>query len=95
MTAQTATAQAPQNAPDFRTMANAIRFLAADAVDQGVASDPEGLAHARAAIKLRVKAGIARNIWGDAGYYRVLLGDDAIYNAARKALDSPQGILAP
>ncbi|MFZ1659522.1 MAG: S41 family peptidase [Flavobacteriales bacterium] len=72
-----------------------LNTLAADAVDQGVASDPEGLAHARAAIKLRVKAGIARNIWGDAGYYRVLLGDDAIYNAARKALDYPQGILAP
>ncbi len=41
MTAQTATAQAPQNAPDLlRTMANAIRFLAADAVDKANSGHP-------------------------------------------------------
>ena len=63
-----------------------LNDLAEDAQKQGVTSDPVGLGHAREAIKLRVKAGIARNIWGDAGYYRVLLGDDPIYRTARTAL---------
>ncbi|MGV9013266.1 MAG: S41 family peptidase [Flavobacteriales bacterium] len=63
--------------------------LAEDAQKQGVTSDPVGMGHAREAIKLRVKAGIARNIWGDAGYYRVLLGDDPIYRTARTVLARP------
>lgn len=67
-----------------------LEDLAADAVKQGVKRDPEGMARARDIIKLRVKAGIARNIWGDTGYYRVLLGDDDIYRAARKALEQPR-----
>ena len=45
-------------------------------------------------IALRLKAGIARNIWGDGGYYRVLLSDDNIYDRARQALRTGPGAAA-
>lgn len=63
-----------------------LEELAAEAEQQGVKRDPEGMRRAKAQIILRVKAGVARNIWADAGYYRVLLADDDIYGAAREAL---------
>ena len=40
-----------------------------------------------ATIAERLKAGIARNIWGDPGYYRITIVGDSIYKAARAALD--------
>lgn len=63
-----------------------LHALAKSATTQGVANDPKGLQQAASAIALRLKAGIARNIWGDSGYYRVLLSDDRIYERARKEL---------
>jgi len=65
-----------------------LHALAADATKLGVAGDPQGMMRSAAAIGLRLKAIIARNMWGDNGYYRVLLGTDAIYGQARSALTS-------
>ncbi|MBP8822665.1 MAG: S41 family peptidase [Flavobacteriales bacterium] len=65
-----------------------LEELADAAAKLGVAKDPKGLERSSAAIALRIKAGIARNIWGDNGYYRVLLGADSIYGQARTALHS-------
>ncbi len=59
----------------------------AEAADKlGVRPDPAGLARSRRIITERLKAGIARNIWGDAGYYRITIATDSIYSKARSAM---------
>lgn len=63
-----------------------LQGLVAEAASSGVADDPEGLRRSSSFISLRLKAGIARNIWGDAGYYRVLLGNDRMFERARASL---------
>lgn len=68
-----------------------LQELASEAEKQGVPKDPQALQRARGTIQWRVKAGIARNIWGDAGYYRVLLQEDEIYRKAIDALESKTG----
>jgi carboxyl-terminal processing protease len=65
-----------------------LQSLAQAAKSQGVAADPGALARSKALIVLRLKAGVARNIWGDDGYYRVLLVNDPVYDAAIKALNA-------
>ncbi len=52
----------------------------------GVHEDADGLQRSHRLIEERLKAGIARHIWGDAGYYRTLMASDSIYTAARNAL---------
>lgn len=63
-----------------------LEELAKEAESQGVKYDRESLEISAPLIARRLKAGIARNIWGDGGYYRVLLSDDQIYDRAREAL---------
>lgn len=63
-----------------------LEALAREARLLGVERDPAGLDRSAAVIALRLKAGIARNVWGEHGYYRVLLGEDRIYERARQAL---------
>ncbi|MBP7513431.1 MAG: S41 family peptidase [Flavobacteriales bacterium] len=61
----------------------------AEAADKlGVRPDPAGLTRSRRIITERLKAGIARNIWGDAGYYRITIASDSIYSQARSAMDA-------
>jgi carboxyl-terminal processing protease len=72
---------------DYSISEDQLQTLAKDAEDQGVALDPGGLDRSKDVIALRVKAGVARNIWGNAGYYRVLLSDDRVYDRARAALE--------
>lgn len=60
--------------------------LVVEAASSGVAEDPEGFRRSASVISLRLKAGIARNIWGDTGYYRVLLERDRMFEKARKEL---------
>lgn len=63
-----------------------MQGLVQEAARSGVAPDPKGLERSEKAIQRRLKAAIARNIWGDNGYYRVLLDDDAMYKKARAVL---------
>lgn len=63
-----------------------LEGLAKEAATLGVKEDPQGLRRSAPVIALRLKAIIARNIWGDNGYYRVLLDDDRVYERARDAL---------
>lgn len=72
----------------YAITAGDLQALAKTAAAQGVENDPKGLKESAPEIALRLKAGIARNIWGDNGYYRVLLSDDRIYDRAREALRS-------
>lgn len=67
----------------------ALDGLVKEAASAGVADDPQGLQRSATMISLRLKAGIARNIWGDNGYYRVLLDSDRFYRQAREALRHP------
>ncbi len=73
---------------DYIITPDQLQALAVEAKGLGVAIDQKGLQRSAPQIRLRLKAGIARNIWGDAGYYRILLGDDRIYEQARQALRS-------
>lgn len=67
-----------------------LERLAATAEKLGVPRDPADLQRSRKLIAERVKAGMARNLWRDAGYYTVVLGSDVIYLRARKDLvDGP------
>lgn len=63
-----------------------LNEFAREAGKLGVAPDPVGLSRSGRLIAERLKAGIARNIWGDDGYYRLTLANDTIYKAARAAL---------
>lgn len=77
----------PLNFDNNYVITNAqLQALAAEAKTMGVPEDPKGLQRSAPQINLRIKAGIARNIWGDKGYYRVLLSGDRIYERAKAAL---------
>lgn len=67
-----------------------LERLAEMAAKEGVPRDAAGLERSKGAIAERVKAAVARNLWGDAGYYRVILERDPVYLQARKEFDRPQ-----
>jgi hypothetical protein len=46
---------------------------------EGITIGPQGTQPARRQIAMRFKAGIARNMWGNDGYYRILLDKDSMY----------------
>jgi carboxyl-terminal processing protease len=53
---------------------------------EGIEHRPADAARSREQIAMRIKAGIARNVWGDDGYYRILLQKDRMYLRARDEL---------
>ena len=53
---------------------------------QGVASTTSDIARSRKTIGTRLKASIARNVWGNAGYYGSLLESDRIFQEADSML---------
>ncbi|MDQ3100757.1 MAG: S41 family peptidase [Bacteroidota bacterium] len=53
---------------------------------QGVPERPEELSRSKSQIATRLKAGIARNLWGNAGYYEIILDSDQIYLKASEEL---------
>lgn len=72
----------------YQVPAGLIAELVRTAEKEGIPEDPAGLARSRALLASRLKAGIARNIWGNAGYYRILLHDDPIFSRADDSLRS-------
>jgi carboxyl-terminal processing protease len=56
------------------------------AQEQGIRNDPAGQARSRNAIALRLKAGIARNIWGMDAFYGILIEADSAFTQARRSL---------
>jgi len=74
-------------AKDYSVSQETLNAFAREADKLGVAPDPVGMSRSGRLIAERLKAGIARNIWGDTGYYRITLASDPIYRAARKAMD--------
>lgn len=63
-----------------------LRELGRYALSQGIEERPKDLERSRAQIRSRLKAGIARNLWGNAGYYETMLGADPLYDKARLEL---------
>lgn len=60
--------------------------LAEAARKEGIAVGPEDQARSKQQISIRLKAGIARNLWGDPGFYTIVLDTDRIYEEARSSL---------
>ena len=56
------------------------------ATKEGIEHRPADALRSRDQIAMRIKAGIARNVWGDDGYYRILLQKDRMYQQARSEL---------
>lgn len=63
-----------------------LRELGRFAEGQGIEPRQVDLDRSRQQIATRLKAGIARNIWGNAGFYEVMLDTDSIYERARREL---------
>jgi carboxyl-terminal processing protease len=64
-----------------------VARLGTYAQGQGIHSDPAGQARSRKAIALRLKAGIARNIWGAEAFYGIMLETDSAFLKARDSLN--------
>lgn len=63
-----------------------LNELSAYAEKQGIEPDRSALLRSRRPLIARVKAGIARNVWGAQGYYAILLDTDSIFQKARSEL---------
>lgn len=55
---------------------------------KGIAPDDKGIKASKAVLKIRIKAYIARNIWGNDGYYAIMNQDDNVLKEAQMALSS-------
>ena len=75
-------------AKEYAVTEDMLAEFSREAGKLGVRPDPVGLARSGRIIAERLKAGIARNIWGDAGYYRITIATDSIYKAARSAMET-------
>lgn len=56
--------------------------------EKGVEADEKGIRASKEVLKIRIKAYIARNIWGNDGYYAIMNQDDNILKEAQIALSS-------
>ncbi|HKL04156.1 MAG TPA: hypothetical protein VJ911_10790, partial [Cryomorphaceae bacterium] len=55
---------------------------------KGVNRDTSGLRASKEVIKIRIKAYIARNIWGNDGFYAIMNQDDNVLKEAQTALSA-------
>ncbi|HRO99225.1 MAG TPA: S41 family peptidase [Flavobacteriales bacterium] len=56
-----------------------LRQLGELARKEGIEERPGDLARSRRQLTTRIKAGIARNVWGNVGFYGIMLGTDSVY----------------
>lgn len=66
----------------FEVSDEMISELAALAAEEGVARDEFGLRESREVIEVRLKAHIARSVFDEESYYRILLEDDPVFEEA-------------
>ena len=62
------------------------------AEQQGVIPDSDGIQLSQEVLKLRIKAYIARNIWGNDGFYAVMSDDDKVLREALVSLSNTASI---
>lgn len=73
-------------AREFNIPCDLMLELERYATKEGITARRGDLARSREQIATRIKAGIARNVWGDDGYYRILLQRDPAYVKAQQEL---------
>ena len=61
--------------------------LVAQAEQEGIARDAEGLAKSRKLIELRLKALIARDVWDTSAYWQVINADNPVDRSFQRALE--------
>src|SRR5690606_3587675 len=71
---------------NFRVTDQLLNELESFASQQGILERPDELDRSRAQIATRLKAGIARNLWGNTGYYEIMLEGDNIFQRATEEL---------
>lgn len=71
----------------FKVEGPVLDSLVAYAETHGVVPDKKGLAASSEVIKTRLRAYIARNIWGNDGFYAILGQDDNVLARATEALN--------
>ena len=67
---------------DFEVNKNLFDSFVGYAEDKGVTADTGGINHSKDVLKLRIKAYIARNIWGNDGFYAIMKDDDKVIREA-------------
>lgn len=72
----------------FNVDQNVFDSFVSYAEDKGVTPDQGGIKLSKEVLKLRIKAYIARNIWGNDGFYAIMTDDDKVI---REALISISG----
>ena len=70
----------------FQVDERLLNELSTYAATEGIKEQPGDRERSGHAIGTRLKAGIARNIWGAPGYYGLLLDDDSLFLRARDRL---------
>jgi len=73
----------------YQVSESLLRELERFAGEQGIEMDPVDAQRSKRQISVRLKAGIARNIWGNSGFYRIMLETDSIYMRALRELGAP------
>jgi carboxyl-terminal processing protease len=71
---------------EYRVGDAELERLRSEAKALKVTERPGDLQRSRRQIILRIKAGVARNLWGDAGFYEVFLDSDPAFKSAQSAL---------
>ena len=56
--------------------------------EKGIEADDKGIRTSKEVLKIRIKAYIARNIWGNDGYYSIMNQDDNVLKEAQIALST-------
>ncbi len=74
-------------ARNFRVDDQLLREFVDFAEKSGVRKDDEGLEQSEEVIRYRIKAGIARNLYGDEGFYPVVNEEDIVVKKALESFD--------
>ncbi len=77
-------------AEQFKVGQDLFNELERYAKGEGIIARPGELDRSRDLIATRIKAGIARNVWGNEGYYRILLEKDPAFQRATEVLKVAQ-----
>lgn len=73
---------------EFNFSDSLLNDFVAYAKERGVEPDTADLKESENVLKIRIKAYIARNIWGNDGYYAIISEDDNVLKRAQMALNS-------
>jgi carboxyl-terminal processing protease len=73
---------------EFSVSEKMINEMVQFAQGEGIPKNEKSLNHSIYPIKIRLMAQLARNMWGEDAYYRMILEDDNIFSEARRVIDN-------